>query len=74
MTFKDEAVRLLYHSLPAATQVLYSDWETRLAKRGSRLHVYDVIAAGPISEVVVGITENFKLSAVEPDLTGDEHA
>lgn len=73
MTFKDEQVRLQFHSLPTATQVNYADWEAKLAKRNARLHIDDVIAAGPISEIVIRITENFQLTAVNAQLTVGKH-
>lgn len=73
MTFRDEDTRLRFHTLPTATQVLYNDWEARLAQRGSRLHIDDVIAVGAVSEIIVRITENFKLSAVESDSSVTEH-
>lgn len=65
MTFSGEETRLRFHQLPTETQVFYSDWEARLARRGCRLHVDAVIACGKISEVVIRIAEDFELRAVE---------
>lgn len=61
-----------FHSLPTATQVVYTDWEAQLAGRGSRLHIYEVYARDRVSEVLVGITENFQLRALETDLTDSD--
>lgn len=68
MTFSNEETRLRFHSLPTETQVFYTEWEDRLARRGCRLHIDAVIAMGAISEVVIRITENFKLRALDPEL------
>lgn len=75
MTFASEDVRLKYHQLPTDIQVQYADWESRLAKRGSQLHIYGVIDLNPkCSEVVVGITENFIRNAVHLNLPSSDHS
>lgn len=73
MTFKDEATRLFFHSLPTETQVQYTDWEVRLAKRNARLHIDAVISIGKVSEIVVRITEDFKFGPVDTYATRSEH-
>jgi hypothetical protein len=59
VTFASEMVRTLFHQLPTETQVMYSDWEAKLARKKCLIHVDAVMLAGTISEVVVRITENF---------------
>lgn len=63
MTFASETVRILYHQLPTDTQVMYADWETRLAQRRCQLHIEAVMRHERISEVIVRITEQFNFSA-----------
>lgn len=63
MTFASDTVRMLFHQLPTETQVHYSDWEAQLAKRQRRLHVDAVMQHGPHLEVVIRITEDFRLTA-----------
>lgn len=71
MTFTSESVRILFHQLPTETQVFYADWEHRLAQRSARLHVDDVICTDAVSEVVIRITENFKVATVtNTDVSG----
>ncbi len=65
MTFQTEDVRLKYHGLPTETQVIYDEMEARLAKRGYRIHVDDIVIEKSLSEVVIRVTENFKLTAVK---------
>ena len=59
MTFASEAVRTLFHQLPTETQVLYSDWESKLARKKCSIHVDAVMIVGSVSEVVIRITEDF---------------
>lgn len=72
MTFANDYTRFRFHQLPADTQVIYTDWEVKLAKRGSRLHVEQVLAIGSISEVIVRVAENFKLPIDDVDLPGTD--
>jgi hypothetical protein len=65
MTFSSEVDRILFHQLPTETQVFYTNWEIQLAKRGSTFHVEQVLMDGKISEVIVRITENYKLRTLD---------
>lgn len=70
MTFSTEDVRLRFHQLPTATQVHYVEWESRLAHRRAQLHIEDVLTVGNHSEVIIRISEQFKLPAIDSDPLG----
>lgn len=63
MTFASDTVRTLFHMLPTETQVQYSDWEAKLAKKQRRLHIDAVMSHDNCLEVVVRIAEDFRLTA-----------
>lgn len=60
MTFESDDIRILYHTLPTETQVLYSEMEERLAKKIMSLHIEDVIIFTTSLEVVIRITDEGK--------------
>lgn len=64
MTFASETVRILYHQLPTATQVMYEEWENRLAAKRCSLHVDAVMQYDRVSEVMIRITENYSFTPV----------
>ncbi len=63
MTFASDTVRQLFHELPTATQVMYSDMEQRLAKQQRRIHIDAVMRNNTILEVIIRIFEDFRLTS-----------
>lgn len=56
MTYSSPTVRFLYHQLPAADQLLFSDLEDRLAKLEKLLHIDGVMSFDGASEVIFRIS------------------
>ena len=56
MTYSSPTVRMLYHQLPAADQLLFSNLEERLAAAEKLLHIDGVMSFDGASEVIFRIT------------------
>lgn len=67
MTFTSETVRFLFHQLPTAQQVEFTEMELRLARRDQTLHIDGVMAFGEHSEVVIRIGFNMQAYAKTSD-------
>lgn len=59
MTFVSETVRLLFHQLPADTQVRYAELENRLAKNGQGMQIDAVMQLERILEVVIRVSQQY---------------
>jgi hypothetical protein len=62
MTFATENVRILFHQLPAETQLNYQKLEKRLAKSGDSLNIEGIIRHERILEVILRITTDLEYS------------